>query len=940
MTSTSKDPAVSELDVYGAILDGVGEFGDENYDLSELRTQLDEALKKSDGLLEQLSHADRLGIKQFVSRAGDPILQEQIYKSYDAIQQRLKDALSAAKSEAATTGKTLSNLEMLNNVLSKLGKVGGLVGTIYTADQISEAYQSGDMKKLGLELAKAVGVTAGITVVSLFAEAVALPGEVVVGAVALASLAISSFIEKYIPDELIESLGDWTDAAIDSTFGFLEDQIPRLGSFIESSAAAISDEVNGWYTSARDWVRHYDPLALDLDGDGIETLGKAGYEGVLFDNNGDGVKVATGWVGADDGLLALDRDGDGAITSGRELFGDRTQLSDGTTAADGFQALADLDQNLDGVVNGEDSRFADLRVWQDANGDGISEADELHSLDSLGITSLAVGTAEDINNALGNGNEVARSAAYTRSDGTQAALSDLNFGKNAFYRVYSSDVALTDAAKSLPVMQGSGQVRDLQQAASLSPDFASIVSEYANAPTRSAQYALLGDLVHGWAATSDMESYAELKSAEGYSVQYQFGDIGPSDPEYAQWVDRLATFEKFNGGIIESRFASISGDTIQVNLSNAQMDMLSSGYEALRQSVYEGLLLQTRLRAFADAVQVVRSESGGLSLDYSGVETVASSRIDADAAEGTLDLIEFSLASSDVLSGADWDNWGFLGQKLQNLSLTDDAQSVLTEFNIKFLGSGEQSITGDSSAERLLGNQGDNTVSGGDGNDLLAGGYGADTLHGGNDNDTLQGGAGDDLLYGDNNNDTLDGGDGADMLDGGAGTDVLRGGAGDDIVGGAHYSDDWYSSGDTLDGGAGNDTLRGSRYGETYLFGLGGGQDRIDEYGYSGTDVLRFGEGIAQDQLWFTQIGEDLNISIIGTGEAVTVANWYSDPAHSHLEKIQVDDSQVLLDTQVQQLVQAMASFDPPPSGQTTLSPEMQEQLEPVIAVAWQTSAA
>lgn len=83
-----------------------------------------------------------------------------------------------------------------------------------------------------------------------------------------------------------------------------------------------SQSVNTHFTAAANWTQpRYDPLTLDLDGDGLETLGINPTTPILFDHNGDGIKSATGWVKADDGFLVLDRNGNGLIDSGRELFG-------------------------------------------------------------------------------------------------------------------------------------------------------------------------------------------------------------------------------------------------------------------------------------------------------------------------------------------------------------------------------------------------------------------------------------------------------------------------------------------------------------------------------------------------------------------------------------------------------------------------------------------
>ncbi|MDR3055827.1 MAG: hypothetical protein LBU53_10590, partial [Zoogloeaceae bacterium] len=113
----------------------------------------------------------------------------------------------------------------------------------------------------------------------------------------------------------------------------------------------LYDAMNDPYLRARVWLLPRDPLALDLDGDGIETIGIGGRNTVLFDHNANGIKTGTGWLKPDDGFLVLDRNGNGKIDSGRELFGVDTVKSNGQKATDGLDALADLDSNKDGVFD-------------------------------------------------------------------------------------------------------------------------------------------------------------------------------------------------------------------------------------------------------------------------------------------------------------------------------------------------------------------------------------------------------------------------------------------------------------------------------------------------------------------------------------------------------------------------------------------------------------
>jgi hypothetical protein len=131
--------------------------------------------------------------------------------------------------------------------------------------------------------------------------------------------------------------------------------------------------MNELYDRARGQIVEFrDPLVLDLDGDGLETVGTSA--GVLFDHDASGVRRGTGWVRPDDALVVLDRDGNGTIDSGRELFGTQTLMSDGRFAAHGLEALADLDSNGDGVFDAADERYGEVMLWRDLNQNGISEA--------------------------------------------------------------------------------------------------------------------------------------------------------------------------------------------------------------------------------------------------------------------------------------------------------------------------------------------------------------------------------------------------------------------------------------------------------------------------------------------------------------------------------------------------------------------------------------
>jgi hypothetical protein len=97
---------------------------------------------------------------------------------------------------------------------------------------------------------------------------------------------------------------------------------------------------------------------------------------------------STDWIAPQTPWLALDRDGDGRINDGSELFGSMTRLPDGRTAQNGFEALRALDSNHDGRITPADALWSRLRLWSDVNQDRFSQRSELLPLSSRGIESL------------------------------------------------------------------------------------------------------------------------------------------------------------------------------------------------------------------------------------------------------------------------------------------------------------------------------------------------------------------------------------------------------------------------------------------------------------------------------------------------------------------------------------------------------------------------
>lgn len=164
------------------------------------------------------------------------------------------------------------------------------------------------------------------------------------------------------------------------------------------TSVCVPEDCNSGFNDGSTWVWNWalcacvprvSPILIDIDGDGFSLTDLDG--GVDFDVTADGHPEHVSWTTAnsDDAFLALDRNGNGTIDNGAELFGNYTPQP-ASEDRNGFLALAEFDKpinggNGDGVIDSNDEIFSSLRLWQDKNHNGISEPEELHKLSELGI---------------------------------------------------------------------------------------------------------------------------------------------------------------------------------------------------------------------------------------------------------------------------------------------------------------------------------------------------------------------------------------------------------------------------------------------------------------------------------------------------------------------------------------------------------------------------
>ncbi|WP_043995327.1 RTX toxin, partial [Actinobacillus pleuropneumoniae] len=514
----------------------------------------------------------------------------------------------------------------------------------------------------------------------------------------------------------------------------------------------------------------YDPLALDLDGDGLETVSMNGRQGALFDHEGKGIRTATGWLAADDGFLVLDRNQDGIINDISELFSNKNQLSDGSISAHGFAALADLDTNQDQRIDQNDKLFSKLQIWRDLNQNGFSEANELFSLESLNIKSLHT-AYEERNDFLAGNNILAQLGKYEKTDGTFAQMGDLNFSFNPFYSRFTEALNLTEQQRRTINLTGTGRVRDLREAAALSEELAALLQQYTKASDFQAQRELLPAILDKWAATDLQYQHYDktlLKTVESTDSSASVVRVTPSqlssirnakhDPtvmqNFEQSKAKIATLNSLYGLNIDQLYYTTDKDIRYIT------DKVNNMYQTTVELAYRSLLLQTRLKKYVYSVNAKQFE-GKWVADYSRTEALFNSTFKQSPENALYDLSEYLSFFNDP---TEWKEGLLLLSryidyaKAQGFYENWAATSNLTIARLREAGvifAESTDLKGDEKNNILLGSQKDNNLSGSAGDDLLIGGEGNDTLKGSYGADTyiFSKGHGQDIVYEDTNND-------------------------------------------------------------------------------------------------------------------------------------------------------------------------------------------
>jgi len=747
--------------------------------------------------------------------------------------------------------------------------------------------------------------------------------------------------------ELADQAAERYNKLYDETVKFWNDLFIDVGDEISKTLQDAKNFYSQLFSSIFNFSI-YDPLALDLNGDGKIGISPAPNGGAYFDHNGDGVSHRSSWISKEDGILAYDRNGNGNIDDGSELFGNFTQIKDKDgnqrLAKDGYEALKEFDSNNDGLIDNKDDKFKDLKIWQDANSNGISDEGELKSLDELGIASLSLNHNE-VNEDLGGGNTLSLKGSYTKKDGTAHSMGDLNFNVDTINSKFKDGAPLNSEDMARANIKGFGLLRDLRSAAALNKDLAAALDSYSRLGTKEEQLKALPALIKAWSETAagstggnsnaagyevnlkgvKLPSNVNLGAGSNINVDADGNVINSGNPnarrlsltpsQYRALLDSsksvdenlLKEFEsiKYKIKVIDAFTGSktaelyyISNDDIKAIIKNT-----NETYDKILNYSYASLLAQTRLKGYADLI----------SLDMISVsnDTVAgnsaSGSANGGASAGDNSKSDTASGGANTSAKLKYDfrlNFTKVIDKFKEINLSDPKKAFvdLAEFTTLFQSKKEFTAGLSLLAEFAYGANkrgvlseyiaaiGQETQNKLDIATITSNSSGTDA------NDMMVGSEGNDNISAGDGNDTIYGGEGNDSINGQGGNDIIYGGDGDD-----HAFGEWGN--DTFEGGKGNDRLEGAWGDDTYIFGRGDGADTI--YDFVGNDTIKFKEGINKENITFQRVANDLVLKY-GENDTVRINDQFGGGA---IEQIALASGEYITASKINKIIEDLNAY-------------------------------
>ncbi len=775
----------------------------------------------------------------------------------------------------------------------------------------SLALDKGSSKAMEVAIVPAIeSVCAGVVGTSGTA-AIAVPAALV--AIATFDLAFVCDWAKDCYDDLFD--GDeefhpwriWQDNGVEVIEGVV-DFAHQWFDFWEEIGERFADreyqrEMAKEYKDAQSAVVRVEPLIFDLDNDGFSIIDKS--EGAYFDKDNNGFRERIDWTKTD-AFLALDRNNNGKIDNGTELFGDTTYINgEDKYAENGFAALKQYDENDDGIIDSNDSVFGDLRLWLDENGDGISQSSELSTLADHNITAItAVADEEKIDT--GTDAVIDGTASFEYADGTKGKFGALWATANYYDTKEDSDAE----------MEGIN------------------IGNLGNMPSLAAALAKDDGTLQGYIdAFHSAVSYTDKMESLDNILFTMSGALDIDAKSRGSNIDarRLHVVETVMG----EDFKGVNG----ANPNSTAANILKGIYNNISSKYYTIFNIDT-VKPYIEQLVPYENENGKTKFYSSFMCISILNELNAHPESTILTDVCKHLALFGINGDVDYDVLMDINSFFSyDRKLSNAVNKEFVSQNIHLGTNSADTINGSTGADVLIGGPGNDKLNGGTGNDtyIYAKGFGNDIMGdssgrnrikfrglnstdvfvtypssgynavvtiketgetltindfrysdiyrnytlefedktigiteegspffniiGTDKNDNIPMFFGGGTAYGLEGDDTVNGTGGADTIYGNEGDDTLNGN------GGADY----------LDGGVGNDKLYGGNGDDIYVYGKDYGNDIISDN--SGKNTIKF-VGLKSTDVYvvYPSSGYDAILTVTETGETLTIKDFrYSD---------------------------------------------------------------
>ena len=606
---------------------------------------------------------------------------------------------------------------------------------------------------------------------------------------------------------------------------------------------------------------YYDPIIIDLNKDGTTTSKLNGA--VNFDMDNNGFKEATGWISKDDAFLAYDRNGNGKIDNGNELFGDKTVSVGaygytGETAKNGFEALKEFDFNNDNIIDEKDKDFDKLLLWQDLNTNGLTEEGELKSLKEHNVKSIDLRYKEtQIDN---NGNLIKQTSTVTFNDNTTTTADDVWFKVDLRYTEQPS-INIPERIKALPEVTAFGNLHNLRNAMSENLGLENMIKDYIGL-TPEEKVKQLDNVLFKWAGVEGID-----KDSRGQFIDARM----------------LGAYEKISG----KPFLQWGNNP---NPSSPAANIIMGIMNKFKNYVSANIELQTKYKGLIDTTYMYyNDDTNKYDYDFSKVNTRLKEFYNAK------NYKELSLLSGIVRDAAQYKSelLDSFKNNLEKLASNNDdfALFALSDY-----------ISGTDKGDVIQGKSNHNLFIGGKGDDVFQGGYGKNAYiyHKGDGNDTIHENGNESTIYfEDIRRDEVEfsnqGGRGLNIKVKGTKdsinikqyyihNDILLKFSDKTVLSGKNISltvtgDDGdndlygYIGNDVLEGGKGNDTLNGGYGDDIYVYSKGDGNDVISDWG--GANILYF-KNLSYNDVQFFKQDSNLLIKVKSTEETIVIRDMLS----------------------------------------------------------------